>query len=48
MGQTFLTEPKLSGFCMVKTPKITKFLKNEPIFQEKSLKMGTLFCQNHP
>ena len=47
-GSTFLTEPKFSGFRMVKTPKIVKFLKNGPIFQEKSLKMGTLFCQNHP
>ena len=31
-----------------KTLKIIKFLKNEPIFQEKSLKMGTFFCPNHP
>ena len=41
-GSTFLTEPKFSGFRMA---KIAKFLKNWPIFQEKSLKMGTLFCQ---
>ena len=27
--------------------QITKFVKNGPIFQEKSL-MGTLFCQNDP
>ena len=47
-GPTFLTEPKFSGFCMAKPPKITKFLKNGPIFQEKTLKMGTLFWQNHP
>ena len=47
-GSTFLTEPKFSGFCMAKTPKIMKFLKNVPISQEKTLKMGTLFCQNHP
>ena len=45
---TFLTEPKFSGFRMVKTLKIATFLKNGPIFQEKSLKMGILFCQNHP
>ena len=45
---TFLTEPKILGFRMVKTPKIAKFLKNGPIFQEKTLKMGTLFSQNHP
>ena len=45
---TFLTEPKFFGFRMVKTLKIATFLKNGPIFQEKSLKMGTLFCQNHP
>ena len=45
---TFLTEPKFAGFRMAKTPKITNLLKNGPIFQEKSLKMGTLFCQNHP
>ena len=44
-GSTFLTEPKFSGFSMV---KIAKFLKNGPIFQEKSLQMGTLFCPNHP
>ena len=47
-GSTFLTEPKFLGFRMAKTPKIVKFLKNGPSFQEKSLKMGTLFCQNHP
>ena len=47
-GSTFLTEPKFLGFRMAKTPKIAKFLKNGPILKEKSLKMGTLFCQNHP
>ena len=47
-GSTFLTEPKFSGIRVAKKPKIAKFLKNWPIFQEKSLKMGTLFCQNHP
>ena len=46
-GPTFLNEPKFSGFRMAKTPKIVKFLKNGPIFQEKTLKMGTLLCQNH-
>ena len=34
---TFLNEPKYLGFRMAKTPKITNFLKNGPIFQEKSL-----------
>ena len=47
-GLTFLTDHKFSGFRMAKTPKIAKFLKNGPIYQEKSLIMGTLFCQNHP
>ena len=37
-GSTFLTEPKFLGFRKAKTPKIAKFLKNGPIFQEKSLK----------
>ena len=46
-GPNFLTEPKFSGFCMVKTPKIAKCV-DRPIFQEKSLTMGTLFCQNDP
>ena len=41
-GSAFLTEPKFSGFRMAKTPKITKKFLNGPIFQEKSLKMGTL------
>ena len=40
-GSAFLTEPKFSCFRMAKTPKIANFLKNGPIFQEKSLKMGT-------
>ena len=43
-GSTFLTEPKFLSFRMAKTLKIAKFLKNGPIFQEKSLKMSTLFC----
>ena len=47
-GSTFLTEPKFLGLRMAKTLKITNFLENRPIFQEKSLKMGTFFCQNHP
>ena len=29
-------------------PKIAKFWENGPIFQEKSLTVGTLFCQNDP
>ena len=33
-GSTFLTEPQITWF----TPKITKFLKNMPIFEGKSLK----------
>ena len=36
MGPNFLTEPKFLGFRMVKTLKIAKFVKNGPIFQEKS------------
>ena len=47
-GLTFLTEHKFSGFRMAKTPKIAKFLKNGPIYQEKSLIMGTLFLPNSP
>ena len=47
-GLTFLIKPKFLGFRMAKTPKITKVLKNGPIFQEKSLKMFTFFWQNHP
>ena len=34
-GSTFLTLPKFLGLCMAKTPKITKFLKNGPIFKKK-------------
>ena len=51
MGQLFWLSPKLRdfwGFRHVKTPKIVEFLKNRLIFEEKSLKMGTLFGQNHP
>ena len=51
MGQFFWLSPKLRdfwGFHHAKTPKITEFLKNRPIFEGKSLKMGTLFGQNHP
>ena len=44
-GSTFLTELKFSGFRMAKTLKV---LKNGPSFQEKSFKMGTLFCQISP
>ena len=46
-GSTFLTEPKFSGFRMVKTPDREIFEK-WAYFLEKSFKMGTLFCQNHP
>ena len=51
MGQLFWLSPKLRdfrGFRMAKTPKMAEFLKNRPIFEGKSLKMGTLFGQNHP
>ena len=44
----FTPFPGGGGGGMAKTLKIAKFLKNGPSFQEKSLKMGTLFCQNHP
>ena len=47
MRQLFCLSPNFRGFRMAKTPKIAKVLKNGPIFQEKTLKMGTLFCQNH-
>ena len=46
MGPIFMTEQKFSGFPMAKTLKISKFVKNGPSFQEKSL--TTLFCQNGP
>ena len=42
---TFLTEPKFSGFRMAKTPKS---FEKRAYFSRKILKMGTLFCQNHP
>ena len=48
MGQLFWLSPKLRDFRHAKTQKIAKFLKNRPIFEAKSLKMGTLFGQNHP
>ena len=51
MGQLFWLSPKLRdfrGFRHAKTPEITEFLKNRPIFEGKSLKMGTFFGQNHP
>ena len=44
----FLTEPKFLGFRMAKTPKITKFLKNGPIFQEKNLENGYPFLPKSP
>ena len=47
-GSNFLTEPKFLGFRMAKNPQITNFVKNGPIFQEKSLTMGFLFCQIDP
>ena len=51
MGQLFWLNPKLRdfwGFRHAETPKIMEFLKNRPIFEGKSLKMGTLFGLNHP
>ena len=43
-GSNFLTEPKFLGFCMAKILKITKFVKNGPIFQKKFLTInGYLF-----
>ena len=51
MGQLFWLSPKLRDFCgfrMAKTPKIVEFLKNRPIFEGKSLKIGTLSGQNPP
>ena len=51
MGQLLWLSPKLCdcwGFHQAKTQKIVEFLKNRPIFEGKSLKMGTLFGQNHP
>ena len=35
-GSNFLTEAKFSGFRIANTPKTAKFVKNGPIFQEKS------------
>ena len=51
MGELFWLSPKLcdfGGFRHAKTPKMAEFLKNRPNFKGKSLKMGTLFGQNHP
>ena len=49
-GSTFLTEPKFWGFLSShgENPANREIFENGPSFQEKSLKMGTLFCQNHP
>ena len=51
-GSCFLQKKSLNMgpifWLMAKTPKIVKFVKNGPVFQEKSLTMGTLFCQNDP
>ena len=49
MGPIFWLSPNFLGFRMVKAPKIAaKFVKNWPIFKEKSVTMATLFCQNDP
>ena len=48
MGQLFWLSPKLPdfwGFCHAKTLKIAEFLKNRPIFEGKSLKMGTFLAK---
>ena len=48
MGQLFWLSPKwhdFRGFRHAKTPKITEFLKNRPIFEGKSLKMGTFLVK---
>ena len=48
MGQPFWLSPKLHdfrGFRHAKTPKVTEFLKNRPIFEGKSLKMGTFLAK---
>ena len=48
-GSTFLTEPKFFGFSHGENPKNREiFKKLRLFFKKKSLKMGTLFCQNHP
>ena len=48
-GSNFLTDPKFWDFRMMKTLKITKFVKNGPIPpQKKSLTMGTLFAKMTP
>ena len=44
-GSTFLTEPQIMWFSGFFTLKIAEFLKNRPIFEGKSLKMGTLFAK---
>ena len=44
-GSNFLTELKFSGFGMAKTPKMAKFVKNWPIFQGKSIAMGTVSAE---
>ena len=43
-GSVFVIEHKFSGVCW-EHPEI---VKNEQIFQEKSLKMGTFFSKNDP
>ena len=48
MGQLFWLSPNLRDFRHAKTPKIAEFWKNRPIFEGKSLKMGTLFGQKLP
>ena len=45
MGQ--LIWAQIFGFYG-ENPENREIFENGPIFQENVLKMGTLFCQNHP
>ena len=45
-GSNFLIEPKFLGFH--ENPENRKICENGPIFQEKSVTMSILFCQNDP
>ena len=47
-GSTFLTEPKLSGFRMVKTPKNCKIFEKWAYFSRKILKNGYPFLSKSP
>ena len=48
-GSTFLTEPmQIFGFSHGENPENQEIFEKWAYFSRKSLKMGTLFCQNHP